>query len=447
MADFREFHPSDFNVKNPKRWMLTKNLITACLANSYSLATEFVRDWFRDKFAEDFFSYEHVSEANVLKEAQLEKKRILSHLDATRAALVITPIIEEEFNRDGADIAYGSELMLRKDPLDHAFWSDVNNNRHISMESQLLSMQFEIKVTVHTRMQQLQLYDWMKLAFNIGMPETHYIDQDFLLPRMLVLCIAEDAGFGLNADGDIDRPLEFLAYLNQWSMTPILYKYRSASRCPEYYVRMPENIIRIMRASLTKDDGTSFNHLHDMYNINFNFSVRMGAPRFYEYHAAERMYNYPKIAKADPIAETFYVSQHSLYKIPEVNEKNWRLYVRDLDCLREDDLENPMVVDFRDYFEGELRDMIEAHMSKGISPASFMDLRIYNSFGEVEGVVNWDDMKFTSFKPTKSSINSLALYIDMVYMNEQRIFKYDMWYQFNRQSNDKPNEPPLPRKY
>lgn len=443
MADYREFHLSDFDIAKPKRYMLTKHLITACLANSYSICTEFVRDWIRDKFAPDFFSYEHVSEANVLKEAQLEKRRILSHLDATKASLVITPIIEEDYNRDGADLAYGAEQMLRKDPLQAAFWSDIENNRHISMETQLLSMQFETKITVHTRMQQLQLYEWMKLAFNVGMPETFYVDQDFLLPRTLMLCIAEDAGFGLNKDGDIDRPLEFLAYLNKWSMTPILYKIRPASRCPEFYVRMPQNIIRILRASLTKDDGTSFNHLHDMYNINFNFDVKIGAPRFYEYHAADRMYSYPKLATPNPIAETFYVSTHRVSQIPEMNERGWRLYVKDLDCLEEEDLDNPMIVEFRDYFEGELRELIDNHMARGISPSLFMDLRIYNAFDEVKGTVDWDTMVFKSFNPTTSTINSIALYMDMNYVNDQRIFDRKMWYQFNRQGPATINEPPL----
>lgn len=442
MADYREFHPSDFHAKDPKRFLLTQNLVVACLANSYSLCVEFIRDWFREKFSDDFFSYEHVSDANVLKEAQLEKKRILTHLDAERAALVITPIIEEDYNRDGQDIFYGAKQMLRKDPAKNAFWNDVPNNRFLIMEPHMISMQFEVKVTVHTRMQQLQLYDWMRTAFNVGMPETFYVDQDFLLPRHLILCMAEDAGFELK-DGDIARPLDFLAYLNKWSLTPILYKMRSASRCPEYYVRMPQNILRIMRATLTKDDGTSFGHLHDMYNINFNFDVKMGAPRFFEYFAGDRMYNYPKIAKPDPTAETFCVSKHRVMHIPEVNEKGWMLYVRDLDCLEEEDLENPMIVDFKDYFEGELRELIQSHLQQGISPAAFMDLRIYNSFAEVKGAVNWDTMIFKSFEPTTSSINSLALYIDMQYMNEQRINKWHLDDQFNHQGRVTVNEPPL----
>lgn len=434
-GEFRIIDPHKYDAKN-QVYMLNTELITASLMSSYSLCTEFVRDWFLEKFPDNFFSFLHVDGANVLRESILDRNKILNHVQANKAALVITPTIDEDFNREGCDQYYGLGLMLRRRPLEAAFWSDFKNNRHISIEMQQISMQFDIKATVHTRMQQLELLEFMKRAFNIKYTETRYVDQDFLLPRKLMYCIAEDEKIPIAPNGDIQDPMRLLYYMNKNSKLPILYKTRSSTGQPEFFCRFPETVIHLNKANISKDDGTRFNHLSDMFSVTFSIAVEMGAPAFFEYHSATPERIFPEALSMENI-DVFIVNKIPLFRIPDINERGWSVYVKDVDGLVEDDLTKPMTAEFKEYFAGELLELAETHLSKGISPALFMDLRIFNNHGEVKGTIDWETFTFTSNEPVKNSVNTIVLYMDMTYVNSQRISKFNMQYNFNRQSNSK----------
>lgn len=434
-GEFRIIDPHKYDAKN-QVYMLNTELITASLMSSYSLCTEFVRDWFLEKFPSNFFSFMHVDGANVLKESILDRNVILNHVQANKAALVITPTIDEEFNRDGCDQFYGLGLMLRRRPLEAAFWSDFKNNRHISIEMQQISMQFDIKATVHTRMQQLELLEYMKRAFNIKYTETRYVDQDFLLPRKLMYCIAEDEKIPIAPNGDILDPMKLLYYMNKNSKLPILYKTRSSTGQPEFFCRFPETVIHLNKANINKDDGTRYNHLSDMFSVTFSIAVEMGAPAFFEYHSATPERIFPEALSMENI-DVFLVNKIPLFRIPDINDRGWSVYVKDVDGLIEEDLTKPMTAEFKGYFAGELLELAETHLSKGISPALFMDLRIFNNHGEVTGTIDWETFTFTSNEPVKNSVNTIVLYMDMAYVNSQRISKFNMQYNFNRQGNSK----------
>lgn len=436
MGEYRKVNPHELDTAKSACFLNT-NLITASLMSSYSLCTEFVRDWFLSKFSKTFFSFVHVNDANVLRESTLDKNRILSHMDANTAQLVITATIDEDFNRENEDTGYGLDLMLRRNPLESAFWDDFVNNRHISVEVHQISMQFEFRVTVHTRAQQLDVLQYIKRVFNSGYTHSYLVDQDVYLPKKLMYCIAEDAGYEVDEKGTIVKPLDMLYYMNRCSKVPILYKVRSVTGHPEFFARFPETVVHLTAGTVNKDDGIRMNHLNDMYNVTFNVAAEMPTPAFFEYHSVHIPRAYPPTVELENISTL--VERIPVAEIPPINGRGWLLYVKGEGVLMEDDLTKPMEAEFREYFAGELMDVIDDHLEKKISPALFMDLQIWNNDGQVEGTIDWEKMKFTSKEPVTCNANSVVVYMDMAYLNSQRISKFGMQWQFNRQGNVKLN--------
>lgn len=416
---------------------LRSDIITASLSNHYSLCVEFVRAWFLQKFPSDFFDYIYIEGSNVLKEFLKPKDLQLIHKRLNHASLSITPQIDEEFNNDNHDSQMaGIGLYLRNSSSLTPFIKDVITNKAVYMEMQLLSMTFTFKVKVNTRAQQLDLYNYMKKAFRIGFTESYYADEDFLLPRTLMLCLAEDYGFGIDDKGNIKDIFKFLSILNSVSYVPILYKHRSATGTKEYYARFAETYIHYAMNNLTKDDGDRPNHLSTEYGIEMNLEVKFPAPTYYAYNTNNIDLQIPKFQELSTDA-SFNINTFKWDSIPSTNEKGWLLYVKDENGYIDEVFDKPLVIDFTEYFEGELADLIRSHITKYISPSLFMDLKIFNDLICLEGTMNWDKLVWTSKNPPTSGVSSIVLYMDMDYVNKQRIINLNMMDLNNRIGNEK----------
>ena len=439
MADFwQEVNPAHiFTHKN--RNYLKSDIITASLSTSYSHCVELVRAWFLSKFDPDFFDYVYIEGSNVLKESLKPKESQLIHKRTNRASLIINPQIDEEFTNDGRDAQMaGTDLYLNYTSSLAPFLKDVKNNRCISLEMELLSMTFNFRIKVHSRAQQLDLYQYMRKAFRIGYTESYYVDQDFLLPRKLMLCIAEDAGFTLDENGNVSDVFKFLSYLNSVSMIPILYKVRTATGSKEYYGRFAEAYVHFAMNNLSKDDGDRPNHLASEFGVEMNMEVKFPAPAYYAYHTNNVELQTPKFDdNANDTSFAYTINTIKWNTIPDTNDKGWLLYVKDVNGYLEENLTEPLVIEFKEYFEGELLNLINAHLNKYISPALFMDLKIFNDGKVMDGTMNWDKLIWTSKDIPTTGLSSIALYMDMEYVNTQRIIGFDMMGLNNRIGNEK----------
>ena len=112
--------------------------------------------------------------------------------------------------------------------------------------------------------------------------------------------------------------------------------------------------------------------------------------------------------------------------IPDINEKGWLLYVKDINGYLEENLSEPLKIEFEEYFEGELLNLIKAHLNKYISPALFMDIKVFNDGNLMPGTMNWDKLEWVSTEVPTTGLSSLALYMDMEYVNNQRIIEFNM---------------------
>lgn len=428
MADFYEEIKPAYIFTHKNRNYLKSDIITASLSTAYSQCIELVRAWFLSKFDNDFFDYIYVEGSNVLKESLKPKESQIIHKRSTRASLTINPQIDEEFSNDGRDLQMaGTDLYLRNSSSLQPFFKDIKNNRCLSVEMELLSMTFNFRIKVHSRAQQLDLFQYMRKAFRIGYTESYYVDQDFLLPRKLMLCLAEDGGFDIDENGNVKDVFKFLSYLNSVSMIPILYKMRAATQSREYYGRFPESYVHFYMPNLTKDDGDRPNHLATEFGVEMNLEVKFPAPAYYAYHTDNVGLELPKFD--DSSVDTSFVYNINTIKwaiIPDINEKGWLLYVKDINGYLEENLSEPLKIEFEEYFEGELLNLIKAHLNKYISPALFMDIKVFNDGNLMPGTMNWDKLEWVSTEVPTTGLSSLALYMDMEYVNNQRIIEFNM---------------------
>lgn len=440
MADFQYKEIDPYTIGRKQVDFLRSSVITASLSTSYSQCIEFVRAWFYDKFEPGFFEYEYIDGTNVLNEVLKPKDVIIVHRKPNTASIVITPTIDEEFSNENRDLEMeGTNLFIRRTMNTTPFFRDYKHNRCITLETRLLSMAFNFKIKVNTRAQQLDLFEYMRKAFRIGFTESYYVDEDFVLPRRLMLCIAEDAGFNIKSDTVVDN-FRFIRYLNKHSMVPILYKHRSTTNNKAYYARFPESYVHFSMNNLSKDDGERNGHINSEFGIEMNIEVKWPAPAWFAYHTNNKDFNLPRFVPADSIKDPefmFTVDTFEWTSIPDTNEKGWLLYVKDERGYYEENTEEPLKIEFEEYFEGELLNLIKAHMSRYISPCLFMDVAIFNNGKRLPGHMVWENLTWTSFEPPKDGYSSIVLYMDMEYVNNQRIFDFDLYGLNNRIGNEK----------
>ena len=440
MADFyKEVDP--YLIGNNKNYgFLRSSVMTASLSTSYSECIEFVKQWFFSYFEPGFFEYTYIEGSNVLNEVLKPKDVILVHRKANTASVVITPTIDEEYSDENRYLEMeGIDMFIRRTMDQTPFFRDYKNNCFITLDMRPLSMGFNFKIKVNTRAQQLDLFEYMRKAFRIGYTESYYADEDFILPRKLMLCLAEDAGFHIQGESVTDV-FRFLRYANKFSMVPILYKQRTATNNKAFYARFPEAFIHFSMNNLTKDDGERSGHINTEFAIEMNVEVKFPAPSWFAYHTNNIDFALPRFQPADSVQDPefmFVVDTFEWATIPPTNEKGWLLYVRDERGYYEEDISKPLKINFTEYFEGELLNLIKAHLARYIAPCLFMDVAIFNDGKRLPGHMVWENLTWTSFEPPKDEYSSIVIYMDMEYVNKQRILEFDLYGLNNRIGNEK----------
>jgi hypothetical protein len=286
----------------------------------------------------------------------------------------------------------------------------------------MILMNFTFKIRMPSRATQLDLYKYMKLAFRIGLSETKDVDTDYLIPYPLMLSIAADCGFKIENDR-IKEPIKFLTYLNSKSYVPIIYKRSNVNDKEEYFLRMDQLPVRIGLESITKDDGTRNGHINTDFNIEMNINVRFPSMQLFVYFTKSQHRFIPQDKEVYNIDNTLMMALHQMKDPAPINEKGWNLYIKT--DYQADDYRH-LDINMDELFEGELRYMIEKHKQRFVSPDVFMQIKLFNDGSEQPVFMDWSNMILhcDNNKLTKL-ISTIAIYVDLNYLNTQRIEKYD----------------------
>ena len=415
---YREIHVEDVR----REMQLNKNITVAPLHQSYALCIEYMKHWFLQKFKDDFFSWVHVDGSHVFGElSKLDKQTIMNHMSDDKAILTMIPTIDDDYNRDRLDQnLFGIDQFINTTKIEKAFFQDPVNQRYILMKMDMMLMNFTYRVKVPTRAIQLDVQKFMKLAFRTNLSETNDVDLDYVLPYPMILFIAKDLGFEIKNDRIVE-PIKFLTYLNSRSYIPITYKRSNVNAREEYFVRVDHIPVRLLIKDVTKDDGNKYGHIADDFSIEMQVEVRFPSMQLYVYFTREEL---TKITFGDEvynIDNTLMMSLHYYDDPPPINTRGWKLTIN---AQWEEEKPGSIDIDLNELFKGELSQISNYLVSKFISPSVFIDIQLYSGGIKLDTDINWDNMKLHADNPTDKLISTIAIYIDLEYLNSLRVESY-----------------------
>jgi len=396
------------------KYTLESALCVPSSVHGYSLSVEYMRDWFIEKFDPSYFKTVYINGKHVLDD--YKRFSIGQLLKIEKPAVAITPMINFEYDRDRQDIYLGGkELLLGRFNHNKSFFKDWEKNVFLGLNLRELEVGFNYKIRVGTRAQQVDLYRHMELAFRIGSTQYEYISVDFHIPMELMLNIAISEGYEILNDKIVDL-VGFVNNINSHSEFPVVYKLRTINGCNEFFIRVPNVYVHIACLDkLQADDGEREGSLENNFHVEMNAVLRIMVPHYYVYKSAQ------KITKFIPTLDsnTFGIYEFKIFDIPEINDRKWNKYVVTAYEFDKDDLllEN-VQIDISSLFNNNIKKVIDNQISIGISPASFMDLVLYNYSEDSDCTVDWINMKLIVPKAISGRIH-IVIYIDTIFYNEQ----------------------------
>lgn len=401
---------------------LRSSLSIPSSTNSYSIAIEYMKKWFLSKFNNGYFKTVHIEGKHVLDDFRTFDNT--AALKKSKPSVAITPRIQFEYDRDNLDnYLYGVNNYIRRSKLDSSFFKDHKRNMYLGISLDQLEMEFNFRVRVSTRAQQIDLYKYMNMAFRIGATQEDFLDLDFHIPYNLILQVAEDAGFEI-VDNKIVKLLDFVSYMNEHSIIPVLYKYRTINGKTEFFLRFREVYLHISCLDrLQADDGEREGMLNNNFIIEMNAVLKLPSPKLYSYYSTEEH----NILNGINIEENVIgLANIKLPKIPDINEKGWQVFIT-TECL-EEDLTKPLCIEFKELIENsDIEKVINHHKDILISPSIFIDFKLYNNGEEIEYEMDWTNFTMTTNKIMEEVLTNIVIYVDLKYVSEQIIQMNEMY--------------------
>ena len=394
---------------------LNKYLSIPSHVHGYSLAIEFTRNWILSVFPEDFFKTVHIGGKHVYADYRKFNREIRQEI--VKPALAILPSLNPDYNRDNVDLIQGGlDLFSRRSKyFDERFFIDDNKNAHIGMHLKQIEMPFQIRMRVRSRAQQLDLYEFTKVGCRIGSTQSHFIDMDCQVPYDIIISLALDTGFEVFKDKDdnykIKNVVGFLNYLNSKSKVPFIYKMRAINGKCEFFIRLKKCYVHVSCLDgITIDEGEKQGMLDANYHIDFSALVKFSVPAFYVYYSTnEHRILDQELGKINSMYQIISV------KPPETNELGWGQYlttqwIEDSYYLYE--------IPFSELLENaEIQRVITHNIETGISPALFMDIKIWNGQREIPIYIDWENYNIIIHKDVKEEDSDIAIYADLAYIN------------------------------
>ena len=418
---------------NRKVDILQQRIIVPSEIHGYSLAVEYMRRWFIDKFNNyfcpvdnngtptDYFKTVYINGKHVFDDFRQFNKNKEKILKREKPALQITPTINIDNDRRSLKSLQnltGPE-MFYKNNIDYGkfFFYDTERNIKVILSMDTLEVAFNFKVKVDTFAKQVDVYRFMNLYFRVGDTQSEYVDMDFNFPTQLINQIAKQSGH-IGEDGNIKEPLKFLKYLNMHSKLPITYKLRTINGNPEYFIRVPKLYVHLNNTDrLDRDDGERLGMLSNNYNIEMNTILTIPIPLMYCYITSKDESLYlPSVEESDLGLYTV-----QLYNIPNRNKMGWETYFTSQVALDHVTLDyNEFeIINIKELIEPSVLEIIEYTLSNNTSPDIFLDIDTFSLSHKLYTKINWETLDIKIHGPINEYTNviDIVIYIDQNYVN------------------------------
>lgn len=401
---------------------LHANLALPSYVHGYSLAIEYMYNWFRSKFPNDFFRGGiYIDGKNVLDDyKRLNDYAMKNIVKGQNPRARIAPVVDYDYDRDGIDVYYGSPTTyLRRSKFNDSFFKDQERDLFLGFVPRGLRMNFGFKVRLNSRSEQLDTYNMMELYFRNGSTQSEYISVDFHVPKHIILHIAEKAGFEI-VNNEVVDVLDFIKYLNKHSSLPFLFKLRSINQQPEYFIRVNNIYAHIsVMDKLQLDDGERDGKLDFNFHIEMNAVLDIPIPHYYAFYSAEEFTGDLVVKESNDCVAVYSIN---IFEIPEEDEHGWK-NISETSYQTDKDEE---FIDMSTIFAGDnpLSRAINHELTAGISPFKFLNIKIFKQNDlarEVDFEFDWKTKIATFKSPAEMDMLDIVIYCDMEYMNNINI--------------------------
>lgn len=401
---------------------LHASLALPSYVHGYSLAIQYMYNWFKSKFPNEFFRGGiYIDGKNVLDDyKRLNDYAMKNIVKGQNPRARIAPVVQYDYDREGLDVYLGSpHVYLRRSKFQDSFFKDTERDLFLGFVPRGLRMDFGFKVRLNSRSEQLDTYNMMELYFRNGSTQSEYISVDFHVPKYIVHHIAEKAGFEIKNDQVVDV-IDFINYLNRHSSLPFLFKLRSINQQPEYFIRVNNVYTHIaVRDKLQLDDGERDGKLDFNFHIEMSAVLDIPIPHYYAFYSAEKMKSDLVVKETTDCVAVYSIN---IFDIPEEDEHGWQNISETSYQADQGDME----VDMSSIFSGEnlLTRAIAHELTQGISPFKFCNIKIFRQ-NDVARVVDfdfdWENKIAKLHAPEDEGVLDLVIYCDMEYVNSLNI--------------------------
>ena len=150
--------------------------------------------------------------------------------------------------------------------------------------------------------------------------------------------------------------------------------------------------------------------------------VRFPSMQLYVYFTKKEFTEVTFGKEAYNIDNTLMMSLHYYDDPPAINDKGWKLAIN---AQWEEEKTGLINIDLNELFDGELSQISNILLSRFISPSVFIDIQLYSNGTRLEDVnIDWSSMKLTANNPTNKLVSTLAIYLDLEYLNSVRVESY-----------------------
>ncbi len=409
-----------YNYERVKK--LNGNLALPSYVHGYSLAIQYMYEWFKNKFPKDFFvGGIYIDGKNVLDDyKRLNDYSMRNIVKGENPRARIAPTIEYDFDREGIDMYTAPpEIYLKRSKFQDAFFKDYDRDMFLGFEPRLLRMNFAFKVRLNSRSQQLDTFNKMELGFRNGATQSEYISVDFHVPKYIMISIAEKAGFKI-INGEVEDVIEFINYLNKHSELPFLFKLRAINQQPEYFIRVSNLYTHIaVKDKLQLDDGERDGKLDFNFHIEMNAVLDIPIPHYYAFYSTEVVKDTITVKETSDCVAIYSIN---IYDIPKVDEHGWNQ-----SALTDYQLDKgDTFIDFSPIFSGSnsLTKAINHDLTIGVSPSHFINIKLYRDEDVAKLIpfnINWEKMRLEFDNPMEEDMIHIAIYCDNEYINELEI--------------------------
>lgn len=415
-CNMRKMDITNFNRKMPR--FLRSSVTLPSQYQAYAICVEFAKEWFLEKFNPNFFNSVYVEGKHSFDEFR-KFSTIDQQLKKVNPILAIMPSIDMANNRNWIDSSPEIPLVMRRSRFEGCFFNDMNtcNSKHLQISFKTITMNFNFKMRVNTRAEQLDLCEFVKINHRAGWTETRHLTLDIHVPKEIIAQIACDAGFKIDENLDVVEPLKVLKYLNSNSIIPFVYKLRCANGNKEFFIKVPNCVAHIKSELPSLDDGERVGTLNTNYSIDFNLEVEILAPYAYMYYSQceQKIINTrPSYKEATAIT----VMRAVKTEIPQVDEHKWKLMSTTEYMVDEEDLGTCITIDFSEFFKGtDIQKIIDYTLSININPRVFLNFKLFNDSYERAYEMDWKTMKCLMYGSLENVTTVIGIYCDMEYVN------------------------------